>query len=80
MHLQIRDPQARTLARKIAQHRHVSMTQAVVQALETEYRRVAAQQPLAVRLNAIADELAAQAKPGGRELTKEEINALWGHV
>jgi antitoxin VapB len=80
MHLQIRNPQARELARKIAHQRHVSMTDAVVQALETEYRRVAAQQPLAARLGAIADELAAIAKPGGRDMTKDEIDAMWGHA
>jgi len=49
-----------------------SMTVATIQALETEYRRVAA------RLCAIADELAAIAKPGGRDMTKSEINAMWG--
>jgi antitoxin VapB len=78
MHLQIRDPRARELARKIAQQRHVSMTEVVIQALETEYRRMAAQQPLAVRLSAIADELATIAKPGGRDMTKGEIDAMWG--
>jgi antitoxin VapB len=80
MHLQIRDPRARELARKIAQQRHVSMTEVVVQALETEYRRVAARQPLAERLGVIADELAALAKPGGRDMDKGEIDAMWGHA
>ena len=79
MPLQIRNPRARELARKIAQHRHVSMTEAVVNALETEYRRVAARQPLAERLAAIAAGLAAIAKPGGRDMTKQEIDAMWGH-
>ena len=79
MNLQIRDPRARDLAKRIAQRRHVSMTEAVVDALEAEYRRVSAQQPLAARLNTIADELAALAKPGGREMTKDEIDAMWGH-
>jgi antitoxin VapB len=80
MHLQIRNPRARELARKIAQQRHVSMTEAVVQALEAEYRQAAAQQPLAARLDAIAGELAAIAKPGGRDMNKREIDAMWGHV
>jgi len=52
MHLQIRNPRARDLARKIAEQRHVSMTEVVVQALETEYRRMAARQPVAGRLGA----------------------------
>jgi len=79
MLLQIRDPRARELARKIAQRRQVSMTEVVVNALETEYRRMAAQQSLAERLGAIADELAAIAKSGGRNMTQDEIDAMWGH-
>jgi len=79
MNLQIRDPRARELARRIAQRRHISMTEAVVEALEAEYRRVSAQQSLADRLGAIADELVVLAKPGGRDMTKDEIDAMWGH-
>lgn len=51
MNLQIRDPRARELAKRIAQRRHISMTDAVVEALEAEYRRVCAQQSLAERLS-----------------------------
>ncbi|MDR0274769.1 MAG: type II toxin-antitoxin system VapB family antitoxin [Burkholderiaceae bacterium] len=47
MHLQIKNPRAHDLASKIAEQCHVSMTEAVVQALETEYRRMAARQPVA---------------------------------
>ncbi len=79
MNLQIRDPRAHELARRIAERRHVSMTAAVLDALEAEYRRVAAQQPLAERLQAIAGELTALAKPGGRDMTGDEIDAMWGH-
>jgi antitoxin VapB len=78
MNLQIRDPRARELAKRIAQRRHISMTEAVVEALEAEYRRVATQHTLAERLGAIADELGALAKPGGRDMTQEEIDAMWG--
>ena len=38
---------------------------------------LAAQQPLAERLGAIADDLAALAKPGGRDMTKDEVDAMW---
>ena len=79
MHLQIRDPRAHELARKIAGQSHLSLTEAVIRALETEYRRVAMRQPLAARLGAIADELAALAKPGGQDMTKSEVDAMWGH-
>jgi antitoxin VapB len=78
MNLQIRDPRARELAKLIALRRHVSMTEAVVAALEAEYRRVAANQPLAERLGAIADELGALAQPGGRDMTQDEVDAMWG--
>jgi antitoxin VapB len=79
MNLQIRDPRARELARRIAQRRHISMTEAVVEALEAEYRRVSAQQSLAERLGAIADELVVLTKPSGRDMTKDEIDAMWGY-
>jgi antitoxin VapB len=79
MNLQIRDPRARELARRIAQRRHISMTEAVVEALEAEYRRVSAEQSLAERLGAIADELVVLANPGGQDMTKDEIDAMWGH-
>jgi RHH-type rel operon transcriptional repressor/antitoxin RelB len=41
---------------------------------------VARRQPLAERLGAIANELAAIAKPGGRGMTQGEIDAMWGHT
>jgi hypothetical protein len=55
------------------------MTEAVVEALEVEYRRVSAQETLAERLGAIADELASLAKPGGQQMTKDEVDAMWVH-
>jgi len=79
MTLQIRDDRARELARKLAAKRHVTMTEAVIQALEAELRREADKEPLASRLKRIADELAVQGKPGGRAMTKKEIDEMWGH-
>jgi len=79
MYLQIRDPRARELAQKIAQQRQVSMTEAVIQALETEYRQVMRLVPLTARLSSLANELAAITKPGGRDMTKSEIDAMLGH-
>jgi antitoxin VapB len=78
MNLQIRDPRAHELASQIARRRHVSMTEAVVAALEAEYRRVSASRSLAERLDAIADELVALSVPGGRDMTKDEVDAMWG--
>jgi len=65
--LQIRDDRARELA------------EAVIQALEAELRREAEKEPLASRLKRIATDLAAQGKPGGRAMTKDEIDEMWGH-
>ena len=77
--LQIRDNRARELAQKLAAKRKVTMTEAVIQTLEAELRREAEKEPLASRLKRIATDLAAQGKPGGRAMTKDEIDEMWGH-
>lgn len=77
MPLNIRDPRAAVLARDLAQRRGTTMTQAIISALEAEIAREQERKPLAARLSAIADDLAAKARPGGRRLTRDEIDALW---
>lgn len=79
MTLQIRDDRARTLARQLAERRNVTMTEAVIQALEAELRREAERVPLAARVARIAAELEAAAGPNRRTMTKDEIDAMWGH-
>ena len=79
MNLQIRDPRAHDLALKIADARRTSMTDAVIAALEAELERVRRAQPLAERLARIAEDLADLRRPGGRDLAKSEIDAMWGH-
>lgn len=79
MTLQIRDDRARTLARQLAERRNVTMTEAVIQALEAELRREAERVPLAERVARIAAELEAAAGPDRRTMTKAEIDAMWGH-
>ena len=79
MNLQIRDPRARELARRLADRRGISMTEAVVEALEAELARDRSRPPLAARLNAIADRLKAKGQPGGHDMAKDEIDAMWGH-
>ncbi|MBV8767378.1 MAG: type II toxin-antitoxin system VapB family antitoxin [Hyphomicrobiales bacterium] len=77
MPLQIRNERARNLARKLAAKRKVTMTDAVVMALEAELRR--AEEPLARQIARIADELAQHAGPNRRRMTKAQIDAMWGH-
>ena len=79
MNLQIRNPRARQLARRLAEKRHVSLTEAVIEALEAQLRHDTARTPLAERLAAIASELRAKAKPGGHDMTKDEVDDMWGH-
>ncbi|MCW2274748.1 transcriptional regulator [Rhodoblastus acidophilus] len=77
--LQIRDVRARNLAMRLAQQRGVTMTEAVVQALQEELRRARSAEPLAVRIQKISADLARHAGPNRRVLTKDEIDAMWGH-
>ncbi len=78
MNLQIRDPRARELAQKLAERKGVTITEAVVGALEAELGRHDPKQERIDKLKAIVDGLHAKAKPGGRDLTKDEIDAMWG--
>jgi len=79
MNLQIRDPRARELARRLAAKRKISMTEAVIEALESELKRESGRIPLAARLAAIAEDLKAKAGQGGRPVSKDEIDDMWGH-
>ncbi|MER8658504.1 type II toxin-antitoxin system VapB family antitoxin [Mesorhizobium sp. M0847] len=79
MNLQIRDPRARDLARQLAEKRKISLTEAVIEALESELQREREQVPLAERLAAISNDLKAKAGGGGRDLTRDEIDEMWGH-
>ena len=78
MPLNIRDPRAAALARDLAKRRGTTMTEAIITALEAEIERERAVTPLAARLAAIADDLVAKSRPGGRRLTRDDIDELWG--
>ncbi|MEZ5804880.1 MAG: type II toxin-antitoxin system VapB family antitoxin [Rhizobiaceae bacterium] len=79
MNLQIRDPKARELAEKLAARRNVTMTEAVIGALEAELKRETASSSTKLGVADLVKELRDMAKPGGRDMTKEEIDAMWGH-
>lgn len=55
------------------------MTEAVVTALENDLRREGESAPLAGRYAAIAAGLAAGAGPNPREVSKDDIDEMWGH-
>lgn len=76
--LTIRDPRAAALAKQLAEANHTTMTQAVVTALENELRRGREEAPLSTRLRAIAEKAKALAGPNGRDVSKDEIDQLWG--
>ena len=78
MALHIRDARAGRLARELAARQGVTMTQAVVEALETALARDA--KPLAERLREIADEAARLGDPARRrKVKKQDIDELWGN-
>ena len=78
MALSIRDPDASKLARELADLRNTNMTEAIVHALRSELERERAKRPLADRLQELAQRLKAEAGPNPKEVTKEDIDAMWG--
>jgi antitoxin VapB len=79
MPLNIRHPRAAELARELADRRGTTMTEAIINALESALRQDRKAGALAERFAAIARELAKTGRPGGRDLSKDEIDAMWGH-
>jgi len=77
--ISIRDPEVGELARKLARLRKTNMTEAIAHALRSELKRERDKRPLAERLEELARETAAMAGPNPRDVTKEEIDELWGH-
>ena len=79
MTLQIRDKRAHELAKQLSEFRGITMTEAVIQALEAELRREAEQVPLADRIARIAAELEGAAGPSRCTVTNDEVAKMWGH-
>lgn len=79
MAISIRDPEVGELARKLARLRKTNMTEAIAHALRSELKRERDKRPLAERLEELARETRAMAGPNPRDVTKEEIDELWGH-
>ena len=79
MSLSVRDPRAHDLAKQLADQLNVTMTEAIITALESELQRLRGREPLRDRLAAIARSAQAAAGPNGREMSRTEIDAMWGH-
>jgi antitoxin VapB len=78
MGISIRDREVGELARELARLRKTNMTEAIAHALRTELERERDKRPLADRRAELAAELKAEAGPNPREVTKEDIDAMWG--
>jgi antitoxin VapB len=77
MALNIRDDRAAQLARRLAERRGISMTDAVIEALESALLR--GERPLPERLAEIATDARRLGDPRRRRpLTTQEVDALWG--
>lgn len=55
------------------------MTEAIAHALRSELKRERDKRPLEERLEELAQQLQAEAGPNAREVTKDEIDELWGY-
>ena len=78
MNLQIRDPQARKLAERLARVENKTMSKAVVDALDFKLKHVEPKRTVAEVAAEIRARVAKVAKPGGHLMTKDEIDAMWG--
>ena len=78
MALNIRDTRAEHLAKELAGYRHITMTQAVIEALSNELERERKKVPLAARIEALRQTHFSGVMQG-RDMTKDEIDAMWGY-
>jgi len=79
MAISIRDPEVSELARELARLRNTNMTEAIGHALRNELKRERDKRPLAERIEKLARRLESEAGPNPRDVTKEELDELWGH-
>jgi hypothetical protein len=76
--ISIRDPEVGELARELARLRKTNMTQAIGHALRSELKRERDKRPLREQLKELAERARAMAGPNPREVTKQDIDAMWG--
>ncbi len=77
MPMNIRDPRAEELAKKLAGLRGSTMTRVVIEALEGEIERERRMRPLRERVAALRARHGFTARTG-HDLSKDQIDELWG--
>jgi hypothetical protein len=78
MGISIRDPEVGHMAREFARLRKTNMTEVIAHALRSELKRERDNRPLAERLQELAQKLKAEAGANPTEVTKDDIDAMWG--
>jgi antitoxin VapB len=77
MPLNIRDPRAAELAKELAALRKITMTAAIIEALQNEIKREWDKVPLRERLAQLALTTRALAGRKGRPVPRSEIDDMW---
>jgi antitoxin VapB len=77
MGLTIRDPRAAELAREIAVRKGTTMTAVVIDLLERETKALESELTISQKLRLLSEKALAMAGPNRKEMTKEDIDALW---
>jgi hypothetical protein len=77
MGISIRDAEVGELARELAGLRKTNMTEGIAHALRSELKRVRDKSPLRERLAEIAERARASAGPNPRQVTKDDMDAMW---
>jgi antitoxin VapB len=77
MGLTIRDPRAAELAREIANRKGMTMTAVVINLLEREAKALESELTISQKLRLLSEQALAMAGPNRKEMTKEDIDALW---
>lgn len=78
MGFSIRSAEVEGLARELARRRGSTMTEAIKHALRKDLDATPSKRPLGEAIEEIVQEIKAMAGPNRRDVTKDEIDELWG--
>lgn len=76
--LRIRDPRAAELAERLVAQRKITLTEAIIMALENELQRESTMVSLPENFARLAEKARRLAGDKGRDVTKVEIDDIWG--